>query len=75
MTNWFLERGYPEIPVKKQIEKAKNTNLDKKEAKNNEKCGAVPFVITYNKRFDNLNRKLRKHCEILFLNEEVKQVF
>ena len=75
LTKWFLERGYPENSVKKQIEKAKNTNLDKKEAKNKEKCGAVPFVITYNKRFDNLNSKLRKHCEILFLNEEVKQVF
>ena len=72
MKLWFLNRGYSSWLINKQMQKVKHSHLNDRERA--QKSQGVPLVINYHplfKTFDNI----RKHLNLLYVNEEVKRVF
>ena len=73
MESWFLNRGYPSWLIKKEMEKVRNSHLnDRKRA---QKPQGVPRVIPYHPLFKTFGNIIRKHLNLLYMNEEVKRVF
>ena len=73
MKSWFLNRGYPEWLINKEIGKVKHQPNVSTRTKN--KTQGVPLVITYHPLFKTFGSIIRKHLNILYMNEEVKKVF
>ena len=73
MQSWFLNRGYPSWLIKKQMEKVKHSHLnDRKKA---QKSQGLPLVITYHPLFKTFGNTIRKHLNLLYMNEKFKRVF
>ena len=73
MQSWFLNRGYPEWLINKEIGKVKHQPNVSTRTKN--KTQGVPLVITYHPLFKTFGSIIRKYLNILYMNEEVKKVF
>ena len=73
MKSWFLNRGYPEWLINKEIGKVKHQPNVSTRTKN--KTQGVPLVITYHPLFKTFGSIIRKHLNILYMNGEVKKVF
>ena len=73
MKSWFLNRGYPEWLINKEIGTQKHQPNVSTRTKN--KTQGVPLVITYHPLFKTFGSIIRKHLNIVYMNEGVKKVF
>ena len=72
MKSQFLNRGYPETLLDRELNKVKfrNTSGAKKT-----KTNGVPLVITYHPLLKDLAKVIKKHLHLLHMNYEVKKAF
>ena len=77
MEKWFLSRGYPLSIIKQQFARLENISqavaLTPKERAKNEV--GVPFVVTYNPRFNSLSKTINERLPTLYSDSELKRVF
>ena len=73
MKSWFQERGYPNHLVQKQMRKVRFN----KEYSNTKQSQSkrVTFVVTYQSLLKSLQSLLNKYLNILYLDENSKDVF
>ena len=76
LTENLTRRGYKEEEIKLAIEKANCIPRDqlltyKTKSKNNN----IPIVLTYNKTLPDINKSIRKHWEILSIDEKQAAIF
>ena len=73
LKTWFRKKGYPDYLIKEQIEKAlRLTSSDENDSK---KVNGVSLVVTYNPAFKDLFQVIRKKLQLLYADEQVKEVF
>ena len=72
MKSWFQRRGYPEDIINTEMKKVVFSGNFGKSSNRNK---GVPFVLTYHPLLKKVNCIIRKHINLLYMNEEVKKVF
>ena len=70
---WFRKRGYPDYPIKKQIENA--LRLTSSDKNNSKKVNGVPLVVTCNPAFKNLFQVIRKTFSYYMQSKRLKKCF
>ena len=73
LKTWFRKRGHPDDLIKEQVDKA--LRLNPSNENNSKKVNGVSLVVTYNPAFKNLFQVIRKYLQLLYADEEVKEVF
>ena len=74
MKSWLLKRGYPEWLINREMGKVRHSNLNRNR-KRPIKSQGVPLVVTYHPLLKSFGNIIKKHLTILYMNEEVKNVF
>ena len=74
MKSWFLKRGCPEWLINREMGKVRHSNLNRNR-KRPIKSQGVPHVVTYHPLLKSFGNIIKKHLTILYMNEEVKNVF
>ena len=76
LTKRFLEKGYNESTVRKQIERVDqlHRSLLLKNCKSKRK-DSVPFSVTYNSVLPNIKEIINKHWLILNIDSNLKEIF
>ena len=72
MKSWFLKRSYPEPLIDTEMKKVKLKSKGKTEKR---KLKGVPFVVTYDPSLNCLHKIIRDKAYLLYMNEEVKNLF
>ena len=76
LINRFVEKGYNESTVTKQIESAGHLNrsLLFKDYKSKRK-DSIPFSVTYNSVLPNIKQIINNHWHILNIDSSIKEIF
>ena len=74
MKSWLLKLGYPEWLINREMGKVRHSNLNRNR-KIPIKSQGVPLVVTYHPLLKSFGNIIKKHLTILYMNEEVKNVF
>ena len=74
MKSWLLKLGYPEWLINREMGKVRHSNLNRNR-KRPIKSQGVPLVVTYHPLLKSFGNIIKKHLTILYMNEEVKNVF
>ena len=72
MKEWFIKRGYPESVIEKEMRKV---HFSKQGQKSKKVEKGVPFVVNYHPLLNKLSSILHRNLYLLYLNQEVKNVF
>ena len=72
MKSWFLKRSCPEYFTDTEMKKV---NFKSREKTEKSKFKGVPFVVTYHPSINFLHKIIRNNTYLLYMNEEVKNLF
>ena len=72
MKEWFIKKACLRYVIEKEMNKVRFSKHGQ-QSKKVEK--GVPFVVTYHSLLDKLSCIIHKNLYLLFINEEVKNVF
>jgi len=76
LTSSLVCRGYKEEEIKIAVEKANSIPRDHLLTyKTKNKSSNIPLVLTYNKTLPSINKSIRKHWEILSIDEKQAEIF
>ena len=68
----YIKRGYPESVIEKEMQKV---HFSKQGQKSKKVEKGVPFVVTYHPLLNKLSSILHRNLYLLYMNQEVKNVF
>ena len=71
----LIDRGYKTAEIYDSISKTSDKNREHLLTQNNETKYRIPLTLTFNRTLSNVNEAVKKHWNILQVNNEFKDIF